>query len=171
MESKSELEKLVQEIKEETNQISVNKIDEVRVMKCMLNDPDFSIGVYDKNKGYIGQRCPHEEAVKFTKNIISETTGLDSKNSRMLAENYEYSNRDATFLLNNMRDFMTVYTGTGRKINILQTECSEAYLHTKQVGSRTLTVPDRENKGCSKQIETLPYTKLVSINKCPKYMK
>ena len=65
MTNKSELETLVSEIKKSTKQISINKVDEVRVMKSMLNDKDFTIGIYDKNNGYIGQKSPHNEAVKF----------------------------------------------------------------------------------------------------------
>lgn len=168
-ESKSELELLVQEIKESTNQISINKADEIRVMKSMLNDPDFSIGIYDKNLGYIGQRCPHNEAVTFTKNIISGTTGLDSKDSKLLASNYEFTKRDASFLLDNMRDFIQVYTDTGRKINIMQNETTESCLYTKTVKASIKSIPDKDNPGKTKQINTSAYTKLVSVSKCPKY--
>ena len=62
--AKSQLEELVNEIKKSTSQVAINKVDEVRVMKSMLNDPDYSIGVYDKTVGYVGQKCPHDEAVK-----------------------------------------------------------------------------------------------------------
>lgn len=167
--NKSELELLVQEIKESTNQISINKADEVRVMRSMLNDPEFSISIYDKNLGYIGQRCPHDEAVTFTKNIISGATGLDSKDSKLLASNYEFTKRDATFLLNNMRDFISVYTDTGRKINILQTETAEANLFTRQIPESTKYVPDKDNPGKVKEIKTSAYTKLVSASRSPRY--
>lgn len=169
MSKKSELELLVEEIKQSTSQIAINKVDEVRVMRCMLNDPDFSLGVYDKNLGYIGQRSPHAEATKFVKNIIMGSTGLDSKDSKHLAENYEFTKRDANFLLDNMRDFVQVYMNTGRKMNIMQTETSEACIFTKPVNSTNKTVPDKENPGQSKQITTSPYIKLVSATKCPKY--
>ena len=84
--AKSELEALVSEIKKNTNQIAINKVDEVRVMKSMLNDKNFSIGVYDKTICYVGQRSPHNEAVKFVKNIVAGTTGLDNKDALLLAE-------------------------------------------------------------------------------------
>lgn len=166
---KSELETLIDEIKQSTSQIAINKIDEVRVMKCMLNDPDFSIGVYDKNLGYIGQRCPHDEAVNFTKNIISGATGLDGKDSKILASNYEFTKRDASFLLDNMRDFLQVYTGSGRKINIMQSATTEACLFTKDIKAGSKLVPDKDHPGKTKEINTLSYTKLVSASKCPKY--
>lgn len=166
---KSELERMVSDIKNSTNQISINKIDEIRVMRCMLNDKDFSIGVYDKNLGCIGQRCPHEEATNFVKNIIMGSTGLDGKDSRHLAENYEFTKRDANFLLDNMRDFVTVYMGTGRKMNIIQNEVTEACIFTRPVEASVKYVPDKDNPGGSRKITTTPYVKLVSNTRCPKY--
>lgn len=165
----SELEQLVRDIKKSTDQISINKGDEVRVMKSMLNDRDFTIGVYDKTNGYIGQRSPHQEAVKFVKNVVAGATGLDNKDAMHLAENYEFTKKDANFLLGNMRDFLYVYTGTGRKINIMQSATTEACLFTKEVNSCVKLVPDKEHPGKTKQVNTSSYTKLVSTSKCPKY--
>lgn len=169
--NKSELETLIAEIKKKTtNQVAINKVDEVQVMKCMLNDKDFTLGVYDKNTGYIGERSPHQEAVKFIKNIIAGSTGLDSKDSTHLAENYEFTKRDAGFLLDNMRDFLQVYTGTGRKINVMQTAATEACLYTKPVKASIKSVPSKgKSEEKTKQITTSPYIKLVAVTKCPKY--
>ena len=169
MGNKSELEQIISDIKRNTSQIAINKVDEVRVMKSMLNDKDFTIGIYDKNNGYIGQKSPHNEAVKFAKNIIAGSTGLDSKDAMHLAENYEFTKRDANFLLDNMRDFMQVYMSTGRKINIMQTESTEACLNTTVVKSRDKKIPDKSNPGNSKFIKTSPFVKLVSSSRCPKY--
>ena len=64
MENNMKMDELMKEIKEITkNQHSSSKVDEIRVMRAMLNDPDFTVSVYDKNKGYIGTRCPREEAL------------------------------------------------------------------------------------------------------------
>lgn len=167
--AKSELEQLVSEIKKSTKQISINKVDEVRVMKSMLNDKDFSIGVYDKSQGYIGQKCPHDEATKFVKGIIAGATGLDNKDAQHLADNYQFTNKDANFLLSNMRDFIYVYTGTGRKINIMQSADSEASLFIREIKEGTKNIPDSDNPGKTKEVATSPYTKLVSISKCPRY--
>lgn len=167
---KSELETLVEEIKNSTKQTAINKVDEYRVMKCMLNDKDFSVSVYDKN-GYCGESCPHNEAVNFVKNVICETTGLDSKSSKHLAESYEFTKRDATFMLDTMRSFIKVYMDTGRKINIMQTEHTEACLYTKPIEAGVKLVPDKDNSGSTKEIKTSPYVKLVSANKCPNYSK
>lgn len=169
MAEKSELEQLVADIKKSTKQVSVNKVDELKVMKAMLNDKNFSLSVYDKNMGYLGQKCPHDNAVRFVKNVIAGATGLDSKDSQHLAENYEFTKRDASFLIENMKDFVEVYTSTGRKMNIMQSAATEAYIYTKPVAATTKCVPDRDNPGEVKKITTSPYIKLVSSTKCPKY--
>lgn len=168
--AKSELEQLVYDIRKSTSQTAINKVDEVRVMTSMLNDADFSLGVYDRTQGYIGQRCPHDEAVKFVKNIINGATGLDNKDSMHLAQNYEFTKKDANFLLGNMRDFMTVYMNTGRKINIIQSANTDASLFVKEVKATEKLVPDKDNPGCTKKVPTLGYTKLVSSSKCPRYL-
>lgn len=138
-------------------------------MTTMLNDADFSIGVYDKKLGYIGQKSPHEEAVKFVGDIVQRTTGLDKADSVHLASNLEFTKRDANFLLSNMRDFISVYTGTGRKFNIMQTAATEANLYTKEIPASTKTIPNKDNPNETKTVTTSPYIKLVSQSKCPKY--
>ena len=46
------MDSLMSDIREVTrNQKSSSKVDEIRVMRTMLNDPNFSISIYDKNKG------------------------------------------------------------------------------------------------------------------------
>lgn len=166
----TELEQLVYDIRKSTNQVAINKVDEVRVMTSMLNDKEFSLGVYDKTQGYIGQRSPHDEAVKFVKNVISGATGLDSKDSMHLAENYEFTKKDSNFLLSNMRDFINVYMTTGRKINIIQSADTDASLFTKTIKATEKLIPDKDNPGSTKKVPTLGYTKLVSSSKCPKYL-
>ena len=168
---KSEMELLKEEIQKITeNQTSINKADELRVMTTMLNDSDFSVGVYDKKIGYIGQRCPHEEAVKFVGDVIQRTTGLDKKEAIHLASQLEFTKRDANFLINNMRDFLSTYMDTGRKMNIMQTESTEANLYVKNMKASTKIIPNKDNSKEIKTITTSPYIKLVSQSKCPKYV-
>lgn len=167
---KSEMEQLIAEIKKVTaSQTSINKADELRVMTTMLNDSDFSVGVYDKKIGYIGQRSPHEEAVKFVGDVIQRATGLEKKDSQHLAEGLEFTKRDANFLITNMKDFLSVYMNTGRKFNIMQSAATEANLYTKEMAASTKTIPNKDNPKESRTITTSPYIKLVSQSKCPKY--
>lgn len=167
-ESKLTMDELMSEIRSATQkQCSSSRVDEIRVMKTMLNDPKFEISIYDKNKGYIGKRCPREEAVKFAGNISAAITGLEAKSAMELANNYEFSKRDAVFLVENARDFTRTYLATGRKLPIVQAENAEASLFYKSVSSKEKIVPTTDG---GKQTTFVPaYNKVVCRSKSPKY--
>lgn len=171
MENNMKMDELMKEIKEITkNQHSSSKVDEIRVMRAMLNDPDFTVSVYDKNKGYIGTRCPREEALKFVVNTSTAITGLDVKSARELAQNYEFTKRDASFLIENGRDFTQIYLETGRKYPIVQGEDSEAAIFLREVKSKEKSVPDSTTNSTKSTI--VPgYNKVVCRSRCPKYVK
>lgn len=164
------MKELMAEIKEITKkQKSCNKIDEIRVMRTMLNDPDFNVSVYDKNKGYIGTKCPREEAVKFAANICSSVTGIDSKSAEELAGNYEFTKKDAIFLLDINREFAQTYLETGRKLPLVQSEKSQAEIFVKHIDEKEKSIPVADGV---KQITTVAaYDKIVCRSKCPKYNK
>lgn len=167
MEERQTMEQLMSEIREVTKkQKSASRVDEIRVMRTMLNDPDFSVSIYDKNKGYIGTRCPREEAVKFITNVSSTITGLDMKSTQELANSYEFTKRDATFLIENGRDFTTTYLSTGRKLPIVQSEKSEASLLLRHVEQREKNVPNTNNNGIT---QVPAFDKVICKSKSPKY--
>ena len=166
MSKKSELEQLVSEIKKNVNQLAVNKVDEINVMRTMLNDPDFYIGVYDRNAGYVGQRNPHQEAVSFVKGVIQGATGLDGKDARFLAEKYEFTKKDSIFMLTNMKDFLNVYTSTGRKINLIQNAETDASVYIKDIPAGIKKVPCANG---IREATTQPYKKLAVDAHCPRY--
>ena len=161
---------LMTEIREVTKkQKSCNKVDEIRVMRTMLNDPDFEVSIYDKNKGLIGTRCPRTEAVKFISNVCSAVTGIDSKSADELANGYEFTKKDAIFLLDNSRDFTQTYLTTGRKLPIVQSEKSQAELLVKSIPEKEKAIPAGDSV---KQITKVPgYDKIVAKSKCPKYFR
>ena len=167
----SELENLIVEIKNSAKQISVNKSDEVKVMRSMLNDKNFRIAIFDKNEGYIGDKCPAEEATGFVANVIHDATGLDTKDSRHLAEGYEFSKKDAVFMVNNAKDFIEVYMKTGRKMNIIQNGASETSIYARDIPAGSKNIPAKPGSPELKKISTPAYTKIVSISKAPKYTK
>lgn len=161
------MKELMKEIKEVTKkQKSASKVDEIRVMRTMLNDPDFTVSVFDKNKGLIGTRCPREEAVKFASSICTSITGIDSKSASELAANYEFTKKDAIFMIENSRDFTSTYLETGRKLPIVQNEKSQAELLVREVPAKEKNVP-----GENKTVKVPPYNKIISKSKSPKYNK
>ena len=159
------MKELMAEIKEVTKkQKSANKINEIQVMKAMLNDPDFTVSVYDKNKGFIGTKNPHEEAVKFAANICTSITGIDSKSADELASNYEFTKKDAIFMVDTAKTFVQTYMETGRKLPIIQSETSQAELLVKHVEAKEKNIP-----GKSETTKVAAYDKVVCRSKCPKY--
>lgn len=165
MEEVQSMESLMSEIREITKkQKSSSRVDEVRVMRTMLNDPNFSVSIYDKNKGYIGKRCPREEACKFAANLSSAITGLDNKSATELANNYEFTKKDAIFLIENGRDFQQTYLSTGRKLPIVQSETSEAAIFLRHIDEKEKTVPN--GKGSTK---VSAFDKVICKSKSPKY--
>lgn len=158
---------LMKDIREITKkQKAASRVDEIRVMKTMLNDPNFTISIYDRNKGYIGTRNPREEALKFITNTAVAITGLDNKSAAELASKYEFTKKDAMFLIDNNRDFDTTYLSTGRKLPIVQSIDSEAAIFYRSVASREKLVPS----GDSSKSTTVPaYNKVICRSKCPKY--
>ena len=168
MEQTQTMKELMAEIKEVTKkQRSVNKVDEIKVMKAMLNDPNFQISVYDKNKGLIGTRCPHEESVKYAANLCSAITGIDSKSATELASNYEFTKKDAIYMIDMSKSFVQTYLDTGRKINVCQTEDAQAELMTRAIPEKEKLIP-----GSSNETAKVPaYTKIIAKSKNPKYHK
>lgn len=158
------MQELLTEIREQTKKSkSVNKVDEVRVMRAMLNDPEFTVGIYDKNKGYVGQRCPREEAVKFVGNVAASITGLEVKNATELASEYEFTKRDATFMVENAKDWTSTYISSGRKLPLVQNEDSEAAIFLTEMEAKEKQCPNGSTT-------TVPaFKKVTCRSKCPKY--
>ena len=147
-------------------QRSQNKGDELAVAQALLNDPDFQVGIYDKNKGLIGTRNVHEEAVKFISNITAEITGLDKKTAEEYANNYTFTKKDAMFIVNTTRDYTQIYLKSGRKFNIVQSDNAEATLFLRPAPAKEKIIPTKEG---TKLVKTGAYQKVACKSSCPKY--
>ena len=158
---------LVQITEASKKQRSQNRSDEIKVQRAMLNDPTFKIGIYDKKEGLIGERCPREEAVQFITDISSSITGLDRPTTEKLAENYEFTKKDAQFFINMNKDFISTYLRTGRKLGLIQTEDCEASVLYRSTASREKIIPGKDG---IKTTVVPSYTKLISKSKAPKYL-
>ena len=164
VQSMQDLMKQIQEIT--MKQKSQNKGDEVAVAQTLLNDPDFQVGIYDKNKGLIGTRNVHEEAVKFVANISAEITGLEKKTAEELASKYTFTKKDANFIINTSRDFVQTYLKTGRKFNLVQSEDAEANIFLKPTPAKEKLIPTKDG---TKLVKTGAYQKVACKSGCPKY--
>lgn len=155
---------LIKEIIENTSQTAVNRIDEVRVMQSMLNDKDFKVAVYDKKKGFIGSRSPRDTAIDLTVDTLSGVTGMSSKEARTLAEEYEFTKKDAQRFVDISKDFIGTYMQSGRKIGIVNEPRGEISIGLKYIEEHDKSVPDKET-GNTKIIKTGERLKLSVTNK------
>jgi len=172
------MKELMNEIREVTKkQKAASKVDEIKVMKAMLNDPNYSVSIYDRSKGLIGSRCPREEAVSFIASVSASITGLDSNSAKEIAKDYEFTKKDAIFLIENSKDFINTYLDTGRKLPIIQSETTQAALIKKHVESKEKKVSSvlmgnvNNNKVESGTVTIPAFDKVICKSNCPKYLK
>lgn len=160
---------LIDQIKEVTKkQKSQSVSDQLRVQQMLLNDPTYEVSIYDKNKGRVGSRNVHNEAVNFIADTTSAITGISKKEALECAEGYKFTKKDASFFLNMSHDFTQVYLQTGRKMNLVQTEDSEASVFYRPVEAKEKIVP---GKNGSRPTVISAYQKVVVRSKAPKYIK
>lgn len=169
---------LIKEINETRTQTSASAKDELRVMRAMLNDPEFVVDVYGKG-GVIGQYCPCEDAHSMAANIIKGATKMTTKEAEELAENYEFTKQDANTFINISKEFINTYVETGRKLPLGGREKSNIALSKKVKGERSNNFPKKVgvNDDGSDRYETcgegtIPtHNSLRVHSSCPPWLK
>ena len=106
---------LINEINTTRTQASSKAKDEIRVMKAMLNEPNFKVDVYGKS-GVEGQYCPYEESRIMVSNIIKNTTKISQQEAMNLANSYEFGNQESAIMVGLSKEFINTYIETGRKV-------------------------------------------------------
>lgn len=69
---------IIAEVTDNVNQRSASRKDEITVMRAMINDPEFSVEVYDKT-GKVGEYYPSREIRKMISNVVSTTVKIPVK--------------------------------------------------------------------------------------------
>lgn len=111
------VDELVKEINETRTQTSASSKDETRVMKAMLNDPEFKVDVYGKN-GVEKTYSPYEESRILVGNIIKDTTKISTNEAMELAKQYEFGKQESNIMIGISKEFINTYMETGRKLNL-----------------------------------------------------
>lgn len=162
----TETDRLIRSISESTTQTSISKSDEVTVMQSMLNDKEFQVAQFDRNKGYLGTHSPRETALSMINDALCNVTGMGQKEAAELSRDYHFSKRDASRQITICKDFVGAYMGTGRKMMMMSDPRGEASINLKYVKSHEKSVPD--SNGGSKKVMTPEKIKLVASNKTKK---
>lgn len=164
---------LISEIKDNLNQRSASRKDEVSVMKAMLNDPTYQVGIYDKT-GKTGDYSPYADSRKMLASVISATTKISAQEAQELANTHELTKNDATTFVNVSKEFINTYAQTGRKLPLGGRKTMSVFLELKHVEEREKVVPSALKGGASaeKKMTTVPaHDALKAKCPCPEWIK
>lgn len=143
---------LIKEIREGLSQTSSSQKDELRVMRTMINDRDYKVGVYGK-EGKTGEYCPADDARALATSIVASTTKIPVGEAAKLAENHEFSKNEAALMIDISKEFVNTFLQTGRKLPLGGREKSNVSLAVKEVEATVRTYPKKvgvNNDGTSR---------------------
>lgn len=157
-------------IRDGLNQRSASRKDEITIMKGMLNDPSFEVGVYSK-EGQTGTYSPYEDSRKMVGNIIANTTKMSGPEAKQLAEEYEMTRSDAETFVNISKEFVNTYLQTGRKLPLGGRKTSNSALILKHVEEKEKVVPSANSKDDKKTTTVPEHDAVKTICPCPSWLK
>jgi hypothetical protein len=134
---------LLKEIKDTTTQVSASAKDEVRVMKAMLNDRDYTVDVYGKN-GKEGEYCPSKETRQVMASVISSAAKISGPEALSMMEAHEFKKSEAAGLVELSKEFTNTYISSGRKLPLGGRETSNVSLSSKHVEAGMRTYPTKK---------------------------
>ena len=171
------VQEIINEIRSGLSQTSSSARDEIRVMKALLNDTTFKVGVYDKT-GKVAERCPSEEIRGMVAGIVASTTKINSAEAKQLVNNYEFKKSDAATMIDFSKDYINTALSTGRKIPLGATATSNISISKKEVEAKTRHYPKRigVNGDGSPKCETAEavvpaHDSIRVFSPCPSYIK
>lgn len=163
---------LIQGIKESVKQKSASSKDEIAVMQGMLNDAEYSVGVYDAS-GVVGQYCPREDATKMIGSVIASATKVSKDEAAALADAHQFNKTEAASMVGISKEFINTYAQTGRKINLGGRATSNVSLIPKDVEAGVCRYPSKQADGTTitaeKQVPA--YSTIKVKGSCPAWVK
>lgn len=163
------VQQIMSEIKDTLKQVSASQKDEVRVMRGMLNDPNYSVGIYEKS-GKVGEYSPYEDSRKLVANIVSGTTGIGSQEAASLANSYEFTKNDSSIMIGISKEFVNTYLQTGRKLPLGGREYNKVDLCLKKVPEKEKAVPSKVAE--ERKTTIVPAHEAIrAICPCPSWLK
>lgn len=131
---------IIEEIKSGLSQRSASQKDELRVMKAMLNDREYEVGVYSKD-GQVGTVCPANDARELVASVMSGAAKIPQQEAKALAEDYDFNKKEAANFISISKEFVNTYVQTNRKLPLGGREQSNVVLQLKEVPAGTTSYP------------------------------
>lgn len=138
----SKVQELLVEIRSNLNQTYSSTKDEEKVMRAMLNDKEYSVGVYSK-EGKIGEFSPSEAARSMIASVVSATTGVSKDEAQKLADDHVFKKSESQAFVDISKEFVNTYTQTGRKLPLGGRQKSDVALSLKELDERKVTYPKK----------------------------
>ena len=170
--------KIIEDIKKDVSdkRLNANSKDELDVMRAMLNDETYKVGVYDKT-GKVGDYCPREDAVAISEKVLSGA-GVSPEEAKTLANKYKFGKTEAKAFIGITKEFVNTYTKTGRKLNIGGRDTSDVGIYRKENKQTKTTYPKfigigADGKRRTEDGETITpaYSTLKTVGSCPVWLK
>lgn len=168
---------LLKEIKENLSQKNASAKDEVTVMQAMLNDKDYSVGVY-KGTEKVDEYCPAKDARKMITTVISSATKVSKAEAEQLADKHEFTRAESASMVGISKEFINTYVETGRKLPLGGRAESNVKLQQVEREEREKTYPkkvinaDGTTTYDTKQKTVIPAHKSIRVNgSCPSWLK
>lgn len=156
---------LVADIQKGLSKSTASQKDERDVMRAMLNDDTYKVGIYSK-AGKTGEYCPYDESRAMFSSIISATTKLPTAEAEALAKDYQVTNKDAEVFVGISKEFVNTYVTTGRKLPLGGRETMSVTLEKKDVPERITRVPNQD------KTTVIPaHTAVKAKGSCPSWLK
>lgn len=156
---------LISDIQKGLTKTTASQKDERDVMRAMLNDDTYKVGIYTK-AGRVGEYCPYEESRAMFSSIISSTTKLPAAEAEALAKDYQVTNKDADVFVGISKEFVNTYVTTGRKLPLGGRENMSVTLEKKDVAERVTRIPNQD------KTTIIPAHRTIKAKgSCPSWLK
>ena len=157
---------VIEAVKGAVSQHYSSRKDEITVMKAIINDPNYSVEVYDKDGK--SDYFPAKEFRRVVSNAVAATTKISNKEAVELVNSYEFTRSDAAALVGLSKEFVHSYLQTGRKLPIGGRITSNAELVWKHFPERTAGVPSSDGDRSTTVIPAHDGIKV--FNPCPAWV-
>lgn len=151
--------------------------DEERVMREMLNDREYSVGVYTR-EGKVGEFSPSTAAREMIGSVIAGTVKISQEEASGLAEEYEFKKSEAQAFVDISKEYINTYVQTGRKLPLGGRETFDAALQMKSVEERQTKHPKRIGVDANGKpefdnvVSTInAHDSIKSKSSCPEWLK
>jgi hypothetical protein len=129
---KEKVQVLIDEIKGTITQVTSSRKDEVRVMRAMMNDSSYEVGIYSK-EGKVDAFNPSKAIRTMVASAMSGSAKIPQNEASALMENYEFKRAEAEALVDVSKEFINTYVHCGRKIQLGGREKSDVSLSLKEI--------------------------------------